>query len=422
MLQPRREVAGYKRRMRRPVAWLAVAGTLIAVVFVASNRRQSSSGSIPTAPVQRGMLQIEVTTVGEVQAVHSTALSVPRLKSNRVKIVDLVPEGAHVAAGDTLALFDTSDVLRRIEELESQLRSARANLEKLRATQAARRAELRAAMEDQHAAVRLAELNAANVSYEARVEQEKADLTLNRARLQLQQLESKIEAQRTIDEAERTEQQVKIEGLASQLSSEQEALANHVLVAPTGGLVVYGRHWVSRRRAKVQVGDEVHYGIVVVELPDLSQLRVTSYLNEARVSQIDVGDVCTIQVDAFPDTTYTGRIESINVLGRNLPDVAGVKVFDYEVLLDGNDRRLRPGMTASVVVHVDEIDDVLLAPIESVHSDEEGFFVYRRAGRDFERCRVSLGPQNEFHVALTSGVAAGDQLALRAPTADTHDE
>ena len=419
MARPARATSRGRRVGRQQILWLS--GLVVVVVLVVglgASRRHGTVRGVPTAHVQQGTLRIDVTTVGELEAVHSTTLTIPRLKSNRIKLVDLVPEGSRVAAGDTLARFDTTDVLRRIEELQSQLRSARANLQKLRATQVARLAELRSSQEDQRAAVRLAELNAANVSYEARVEQEKADLSLKRAQLQLQQLGSKLEAQRSIDSAERTEQEVTIEGFASRLASEQEALYNHVLVAPTEGLVVYGTRWSSGRRIKVKVGDELHYGITVIELPDLSQMRVSSYLNEARVSQIHVSDSCQVLVDAFPDTTYSGRIERINVLGRELPDVAGVKVFDFEVQLVGHDGRLRPGMTSSVVVHVDVLEGVLFAPIESVHSDESGFFVYRREGRDFERRRVTLSRQNEFHVAFSSGVAAGDELALRAPADD----
>jgi len=409
--------------MRRPILWIiAVATILTLVLAMAASRREGHSRSIPTVRVQRGDLRIDLTTVGELQAVRSTDLSIPRLKSNQIKLVYLVPEGSHVAVGDTLARFDTTDVLRRIEELESQLRSAQANLQKLLAMQVAGTAELNASLEDQRAAVRLAELNAANVSYEARVEQEKADLTLKRAHLQLEQLESKIVTQRSIDAAERTEQEVTIASLENRLASEREALANHSLVAPAEGLVVYGTRWLSGRRAKVKVGDELHYGIVVIELPDLSQMRVTSYLNEARVSQIHVDDVCEVRVDAFPDTAYSGRIAQINVLGRELPDAPGVKVFDFEVMLAGRDARLRPGMTTSVQVWIDDLADVLSAPIETVHSDESGFFVYRRAGRGFERAAVRVGQQNEFRVVLEGGVEAGDELALRAPEEDADGE
>lgn len=413
---PARATQTAPRRTRHPFIWggISLAAVILVLVLVAS-RRAGGTRDTPTVPVQSGTLRIDVTTVGELQAVHSTTLSVPRLKSSRIKLIELVPEGSRAAAGDTLARFDTTDVLRRIEELESQLRSARANFEKLQATQTARRAELLATREDQRAAVRLAELNAANVSYEARVEQEKANLALNRAKLQLQQLESKIEAQRAIDVAERTEQDVTIAGLETRLASERDALAHHVLVAPAEGLVVYGDRWLSGRRVKIKVGDELHYGIAVIELPDLSQMRVASHLNEARVSQIHVGDACEVRVDAFPDTTYAGHVAQINVIGRELPDAAGVKVFDFEVTLADQDTRLRPGMTATVLVRVDELHEVLFAPIETVHSSADGFFVYRRNGSEFDRVAVTLSRQNDFHVVLASGVRAGDELALRRP-------
>lgn len=405
-----------QRLFRRPrlLFGFAAAAVLVLLGLVASRRPQRQA-SVPTTVVARGELKIDVTSIGELQAVHSLSFGVPRLRASAAKIVWLVPEGARVAAGDTLARFDTTEVLRRIEDLESRLTSARANLDKLRASQGARHAEMLANLEDQRASVRMAELAVENVSYEARVEQEKAALQLQRARLNLQQAESKLEAQRTIDAAELTEQGVTIASLQSSLVSEREALANHVIVAPTDGLAVYGTNWMGSRSSKIKVGDQLYYGGVVLELPDLRQMRVTSYVNEARVNLLAEGLPCEVRVDALQDSVFRGTVSRINVLGRELPEADGVKVFDYEVSLEGGDRRLRPGMTAVVRVHVETLADVVYAPIETVQADDAGSFVMRKRGRGFERVAVEVGRQNDFHVALLSGIKAGDELALRPP-------
>jgi multidrug efflux pump subunit AcrA (membrane-fusion protein) len=411
----------WKRFGRRSAVALAGAAALALVLAAVCAGRHGTAPPLPTATARRGDLAIEITSVGELQAVRSLSFGVPRLRSSAAKVAWLVPEGSTVSPGDTLARFETTEILRRIEELESRLLSARANLEKLHASQRARFAEMEAGLEDQKAALRLAELSAANVSYEARVEQEKAQLTLQRARLSVAQAESKLQAQRTIDAAEVTEQRVTVAGLENQLRAEREALANHAIVAPTGGLVVYGTNWAGTRNAKIKVGDQIYHGGVVLELPDLSQMRVTSFVNEARVDQLREGARCDVRVDAFPDSVYRGAVTRINVLGRELAEAAGVKVFDYEVLLDGHDARLRPGMTATVLVHVEALHDVIYAPIETVHADESGTWVLRRAARRFERVPVTVGRQNDFHVVLSSGVQPGDELALRLPKEEEED-
>jgi len=50
-----------------------------------------------------------------------------------------------------------------------------------------------------------------------------------------------------------------------------------------------------------------------------------------------------------------------------------------------------------------------------VHADDTGAWVYRKRGRGFEKVPVALGRRNDFHVVLESGVAVGDEVALRAP-------
>lgn len=409
-----------KTRLRRRRAMLAAVGLAAVVVagvaLLSAARRNGRDRDIPFAPVRRGDLAIEVAAVGELQAVRSLTFNVPRLKTNNVKVVWLVPEGARVAPGDTLAKFDPTEVLRRIEELVGRVTSARANLEKLQATQAARVAEMEAGLEDHRATLRLAELSAENVRYEARVNQERAQLELQRARSGLQQAESRLVAQRSIDAAERAQEEVTLTGLVNQLKSEREALANHALVAATSGLAVYGSNWSGGRLAKIKVGDSIYPGAQIIELPDLSAMKVACTVNEARVQSIRLGLPCEIRVDALPDTLHHGTVSHVNVLGRKLEDSDGVKVFDFEVRLDGHDARLRPGMTANVLVRVEVVRDALFAPIEAVETDSAGTYVRRRrGGRSVERVAVEVGAQNDFHVVLTRGVEAGDALALRAP-------
>lgn len=411
-----------RRRRPQPRLWLLL-GVLAALAAVAlcRGRRGLDADGVPVARVERTTLRIDCTTVGELQAVRSITYGVPRLRSSGAKVTWLVAEGTIVTPGDTLARFDATEATRRVEDLESRTISARANLEKLRATQSARAAELDAAVDDQRAALRLAEIGIANMQYEARVEQEKAQLALQRAQLDVKQAEAKREAQRSIDAAETTEQQVSIGTLTSQLQSERDALANHTLVATTNGFVVYGSNYSGNRTAKIRVGDQMYFGGTVIELPDLSQMRVATSVNESRVNQLRAGLRCEIKIDALPDTVLGGVVSRVNVLGREVPDAEGVKVFDYDVALDGVDARLRPGMTATVTVHVGEVADVLLAPLEAVHSGDGGTYVWRRDGRRFVRTPVVTGRANDFHVEVRSGVQAGDALALREPVAESGD-
>ena len=406
-------------RGRRLAATAGFAAVVALVVALSASRRDGSADAGPFAAVRRGDLAIDIASVGELQAVRSLTFNVPRLKTNNVKVTWLVPEGARVAPGDTLARFDPTDVLRRIEELEGRVASARANLEKLHATQAAQLADMEAGLEDHRAGLRLAELAAENVRYEARVNQERAQLELQRARLGLQQAESKLSAQRTIAAAELAQEQVNLTMLLNQRTSEHEALANHALVAATSGLAVYGSNWSGGRLTKIKVGDAIFPGAQVIELPDLSAMKVACTVNEARVQSLQVGLRCDIRVDALADTMHHGVISHVNVLGRKLEDSDGVKVFDFEVQLEGGDSRLRPGMSANVLVRVDVLKGVLFAPVEAVHTDSTGTYVLRRrGGRGLERVGVEVGAQNDFHVALLSGVEVDDALALHHPSSD----
>src|SRR5690606_12428078 len=92
---------------------------------------------------------------------------------------------------------------------------------------------------------------------------------------------------------------------------------------------------------------------------DLRHMRVHAKVDESDVGKVREGQRARYTVDAWPQRSFEARVEAV----RNEP-VEDQTVVSYETLLsvENEEGLLRPGMTATVTIVVDERKDVLLVP------------------------------------------------------------
>jgi HlyD family secretion protein len=123
-----------------------------------------------------------------------------------------------------------------------------------------------------------------------------------------------------------------------------------------------------------------------------------------------------VHVDAYPDQTYQGQVHLIGSLAkadRNLP--AGTKYFQVQILLQGSDPRLRPGMTARVEILVDRFEDVLYVPLEGVFEKDDQKVCYVVKGQGAEERNVQVGKFNDDFIIIEQGMNEGEQIYLHDP-------
>ena len=97
---------------------------------------------------------------------------------------------------------------------------------------------------------------------------------------------------------------------------------------------------------------------------------------KANISEVDIGKVVigknvNIMLDAYPDTSFAGKIRHIAPVGT-LQQGRNVVTFMTEVEIIDKDPRLLPGMSCDVDVIISREDSVLYLPIESVYKKKEG--------------------------------------------------
>ncbi len=197
-----------------------------------------------------------------------------------------------------------------------------------------------------------------------------------------------------------------------QITEAQTRIAACAVVARGPGLAVHSELFdKGGERRKVRVGDSVWGGTIVVTLPDLSRMQIEGRVPESQIHLLAPGQRARLRLDAFPNFELTGTLKAIGSVGDSQKNES--RSFPAIVALDQADPRFRPGMIGRATVACGTIADALYLPIEAVHSDERGPFVYAVSalGRASRRS-VTLGTSTSQFVQIRRGLDAGDVVRV----------
>jgi len=203
------------------------------------------------------------------------------------------------------------------------------------------------------------------------------------------------------------------------LETIRRQIANCKIYAPQDGQVIYANQKDGRSSEQVLIeeGATVRERQQIVMLPDLSEMKVNARVHESRISLMRKGLPVTVKVDAFPDETFRGVVDTV----ASVPSSTGssymrdIKEYDAVVrLLDETEKvsRLRPGLTAQLEVLVESRDDVLQAPIQSVLNVVGQQIAFVVSGERVQRRNVTVGQTNERVVEILNGLDEGDLVVM----------
>jgi len=107
---------------------------------------------------------------------------------------------------------------------------------------------------------------------------------------------------------------------------------------------------------------------------DLTQMQVEADIDESDIGQVKVGQRVEFGVDAFPDDKFAGTVMQIRLSPKTTSNVV-----TYTVIINAQnpDQKLLPGMTADIVIYVEETADVLVIPYKAVKFTPEADYLAR---------------------------------------------
>ncbi len=299
------------------IAILAIIGA--AAFFVLGNK-----GGVPqfrTEKITKGDLTTVITATGAMNAV--TTVLVGTQVSGTIKTLH-ADFNSRVKKGQMIAQIDPALFQAQVEQARANLVTAKANLAKAEVAVVDTRRTLERNRElFSKNLIARSDLDTAETNYDSAV----AQVNANKAQ---------------------------VEQAAAALSTAVTNLAYTRILSPVDGIVV------SRN---VDVGQTVAASFQTPTLfniaQDLTKMQIDTNVAEADVGRIKVGQEVDFTVDAYPDTTFKGRVGQIRIAPITIQNVV---TYDVVIVVDNQQLKLMPGMTANVSVIVEEKKDVLKVP------------------------------------------------------------
>ncbi len=355
--------------------------------------------AVETATAKTGTVTDLVTYTGTTQPVQQ--VTVRSQISGRITTLT-VDVGDPVVRGATLAELDGSLQTTDVNEARAELSARQA--ETAQAEVAIREAET--AVVQAQATLDQATIDLARQQRLAREgavsEQvvEAAELAVTNAQQAVRAAQAQVAAQQqaAASAADRIDAQQAV------LAQTQQQLTYAALLAPLTGVVL---------ARPAEMGDVVESGAAVLEVGDLSTIKVTVQVSELEIAQLSRGQPAQVRLDAFPDADpISGRIERISPVAD-----AASRLIEVQVTLPNPEGRIGSGLLARVQFPTGAESQVVV-PLTamSVGQENETLFVIEGEGEDAQAIArpVRTGTRTQEQVEILSGLDPGESFVVKS--------
>lgn len=370
---------------------------------------------VQTTLVKKGTFSEELTEEGTVKAVNSVNITAPNIsyRYGGLKITNMITDGKEVAKGDTVIVFDPSEIKKAIIDAEQKIQIANAEFEKLKATQQSEIEDLESDLEITRISQEISKINFEQAVYESEVTKKEINLKLVTANISLARAKEQIENKKKIQLEDIFQKTLSIKQLTSTLEDANRSVISLFVISPNPGIAILKDNWMTNQ--KWQVSDQPYSGTSLIELPDLNEMMAEVKINEVDITKIISGLKVEIKPDAYSDTTFSGKVVAVANLAQSKDSKSKIKIFPVQIMIDGKSKSLLPGLTVSCKIIISEISGVLYIPIEAIFKEEAREFVYVRTNSGFKRRDVKIGSVNTDFAIVTDGLKENEELALTDP-------
>jgi HlyD family secretion protein len=199
-------------------------------------------------------------------------------------------------------------------------------------------------------------------------------------------------------------QEATVEQAQANVDAAQAMLNKSIIISPINGVI---------SNVVAKVGQTMQPGVAAISVISYGQYDVESYIPEADIAKVKVGDVATTTLDAYGSDTFFDtsviKIDPGETIIENVPT--------YKVTLkfaSTSDIRIKSGMTANLDILTGQRNNVLAVPSRSVYSIDNQKYVKLIDPKDSKKITetiVETGIRGvDGYIEIISGLKDGDKI------------
>ena len=389
-LMRERETRKKKRVVHRIIAVAVVAVLIIGFMVVHAIITPSDGGVSPlsTATVERGHFVDQVSSTGSIEPINSTVVA-PQIDGTI----------GEVNAGDVLFTINNDKLDSDVNQADLALRAANSNL---------------------NAAQQQVNQINATIGQARNQDGEEGQAAADDAAGQLPAAQSGVEsAQVAVQQAQAT-------------YDEAVAQANkRTVTAPVSGTVLTMSAVPGAAIGASSDGSSTSAGAdgkPLCQIADLSQMKVNVNINELDITKVAKDQSAKVTFSAVPGLTLDAKVDTIASTTSQLADSSaggqsgnGGVGYAVRLIIPAPDPKLKPGMTASVKITMQSIDNALMVPLAAIVDEgKESSAVMLETNaetHEFKRVRVTVKAKNNTKAVVEGNVSKGDVIMLDGASA-----
>ena len=375
-------MAKRKKKSNKTLYWIGGLLALALIVLIVLRNQgiigKSNAPSVQTASSEIKSLYSRVTESGTIQP----TIDVPVAPDVSGEVVFLaVKEGMQVKKGDLLVTIRPDDYKAVLEQAQAGLAQSRAGQLQAKAALEQSRANL---LQDSVNFARNNQLFEEGVIPQAEMENFKLQYNISQSQFKSAELE--VEAA-----------YFRVKNSEATVKQARQNLDRTNIYASMDGTITELNVEIGQR----VVGTSQMAGTEILKIADLSSMEVVVEVNENDIVNVELGDSARIEVDAFPDQNFFGRVSEIAYSARVAEMGSTDQVTNFEVTViiapesytspDPSDdipmrdeSPFRPGMTSLVEIYTSYVESAVVVPIASVTT-----------GRKNEKAEASADTEEE---------------------------
>ncbi len=377
---------------------VAVAGVVVVSVLISLMRTGVKERDLVFSTVDQGTIEVSVSASGKVVPAFEEIINSPI----NTRILEVYRKGGDsVDVGTPILKLDLQSTETEYNKLLDEEQMKNYQLQQLKVNNETKLKDL--AMQ-----IKVKEMNLNRMKVELRNEQyldsigsgttdkvRQAELSVNVAQLELEQLRQQYTNEQEVMEAEYKVQELDLSIFRKSLAEMKRTLDDAQVRSPRKAILTY---------INDQIGAQVTQGMQIAIISDLSHFKVEGEIADTYGDRVAAGGKAVVKIGS---EKLEGTVSSVTPLSQN-----GVISFTVQ-LKDDNHRRLRSGLKTDVYVMNAVKEDVMRIANASyyVGRGEYDLFV-RTADDELTKRKVQLGDSNFEYVEVVSGLQPGDQVVV----------
>ncbi|MCD8216632.1 MAG: efflux RND transporter periplasmic adaptor subunit [Clostridiales bacterium] len=144
-------------------------------------------------------------------------------------------------------------------------------------------------------------------------------------------------------------------------------------------------------------------------------------VDESDILSVSEGQEAAVTIDSIGEDSYSGTVTAISTSATSS---SGVTTYSAEVTIEKTEEMLS-GMSASVTINIEGVDDALLIPVDALHQTSSTAYVYTEydesTGEFSGMVEVTTGLSNSSYVEITDGLSEGDTVYYTESSEESSD-